>query len=366
LVRLAGTQPVNSTDRVRPAQSASQSPFTGPTGGTVEDISSPSPDRVLRVDLPAALVDRLDAAIASGLVGPSRKAVIASSLATQLDRVGAPTPDIQNPLGDGRPIAELARVSVTACSVFNDGDALVPDEALRGMHVRDFPSIWAAGLLTQMCQSGPVPWDRAVRALTDAAWELSDSIGNRRSPDGTKIAAQLPSNRVKRASAEQAFRDFTIGKLVDRGETIEGAGPFFTWKLAQIKLTEEQVLVAPTTACVELLHSVAGITLAFPHTEASARAFFRHLQQHARADWGALAETLRLAHAQPTRAQMLQAFRRARAWWTAAEVSTNVAGYVARCREWGLIEPKLIDGTYRTTTLGNAMLEDALRAVARP
>jgi hypothetical protein len=319
----------------------------------------------LRVDLPAELVDRLDAAIASGLVGPSRKAVIASSLSTQLDRVGAPSPIVQNPLGDGRPIAELAHVSWVACSTFNSGDALIADEALRGMHVRDFPSIWAAGLLTQMCQSGPVPWDRAVRALTDAAWELSDAIGSRRSPDGTKIAAQLPANRVKRASAEQAFRDFTIGKLVDRGDTIEGSGPFFNWKLAQVQLTEEHVLVAPTPACMALLSDIGPINLAFPHAEASTRVFFRHLQQHARADWGALAETLRLAHGQPTRAELLQAFRRARAWWTAAEVSTNVAGYVARCREWGLMDPKLVDGAYRTTALGDAILEEALRAVTK-
>ena len=34
---------------------------------------------------------------------------------------------------------------------------------------------------------------------------------------------------------------------------------------------------------------------------------------------------------------------------------TNCTGYVSRSREWGLVEPELVDGRYRLTQLGSTV-----------
>jgi hypothetical protein len=39
-------------------------------------------------------------------------------------------------------------------------------------------------------------------------------------------------------------------------------------------------------------------------------------------------------------------------------VSSLVQGYVARGREWGLIEPKQVDGRYWLTDFGRQQLEE--------
>ena len=55
---------------------------------------------------------------------------------------------------------------------------------------------------------------------------------------------------------------------------------------------------------------------------------------------------------EPSRLELVEVFQTARPDWTASVAATNTQGYVARAREWGLVESKQVAGTYRLTEFG--------------
>ena len=245
------------------------------------------------------------------------------------------------------------------------GLATITDSALPGLHARDYPSLWAAHELASICKEGPVRWDVARKELVKRAWEFGEQIGNARANDGSHLNALFPTNRLKPQSAENAFRDFVIGKVSDQNGHITATGPLFTWKICQVALREGRPSVGFTVEGIRLLDALFGLQLEVPHQNEETRVFFAYLATHATGDWRALMEVLRLCHAMPTRAEVLAAFRRAQPGWSDAQTSANVSGYVSRCREWGLIAPKQLKGRYQLTQLGNELLDTAMRAVVR-
>jgi hypothetical protein len=64
-----------------------------------------------------------------------------------------------------------------------------------------------------------------------------------------------------------------------------------------------------------------------------------------------------------TRRALLDRYSRSHPQWTANEVSTNVAGYVARAREWGLVEPHQLGGTYALTEHGKTKIDYRTKGV---
>jgi hypothetical protein len=51
--------------------------------------------------------------------------------------------------------------------------------------------------------------------------------------------------------------------------------------------------------------------------------------------------------------------------WSAPEVQTNLAGYVGRAREWGLLERKQTKGRYVATAQGPRLVREAMKTLAK-
>ena len=94
-----------------------------------------------------------------------------------------------------------------------------------------------------------------------------------------------------------------------------------------------------------------GLSLLFPHEPELAKIFFRHLKTRASADWMGFQAVLEHADSS-TRGLFVSSFGAKWPKWKHAEASTNAAGYVARAREWGLLEQKLVDRKYLLTEFG--------------
>jgi len=339
------------------------------TKGASEVANDDGPTRLVRVLLPATLVDRLDIAIDEGLGGfVERDQLIREATASylmELESGGQPKssagPRALLPLEDftllGRPASPQP---------LDAGLARVPEQALSGLHNRDYPSLWSVHQLAELCAAQPeglIRYDHAVKKIVRLGWEMGEQIGDRKSPDGSKLNALFPTNKAKPQSAESAFRDFGLGKISDRGTVVVATGPWFTWRMAQVIVRDNTFYIGVTSAGLELLGALKGLTLNLPHQEELARTFFTYLSRASTPDWRALMEILRLASTKPTRADLIQTFLRAKPHWSPAQASTNVSGYVARCREWGLLQPKLSGGRYGLTELGTTLLDDAVRAV---
>ena len=88
-----------------------------------------------------------------------------------------------------------------------------------------------------------------------------------------------------------------------------------------------------------------------PHR--GSRVFLDHLENHASADRLGFTEVVSAIGSDGSkRDEVMKHFEKQWPSWTPNEVSTNTAGYVARAREWGLVEAKQIDGQYKLTELG--------------
>jgi hypothetical protein len=59
-------------------------------------------------------------------------------------------------------------------------------------------------------------------------------------------------------------------------------------------------------------------------------------------------------------------FARARPDWSKSVASTNAQGYVARGREWGLIESRQVQGRYALTPFGEEQLGHMTSAQSDP
>lgn len=344
-----------------------------------------SETRTVSLELPSALLSRVDAFIASSAspfetidafvelaiveqLVPGRgdsytqSEIIPEKIVTKSTSRKTKSPSAPN-AGSLRERTLLGRPP--AIDPLLTGLAKVDTAALSGLHSRDYPSLWSATQLATLCVEGPIRWDRARKELVKRAWELGEFIGDARAEDGTKLDALFPTNHAKPQSAENAFRDFALGKISDRGTELSASGPLFTWGICQVALRDEKPAVGFTPQGLELLGALPNLSLQIPHSEDDARTFFTYLSRHAASDWRALMEVLRLAHASPTRAEVVATFHASQPTWSESQTSANVSGYVSRCREWGLVEPKQVKGRYFLTKLGEELLDAAVRSVVR-
>ncbi len=152
-------------------------------------------ERVVRVPLPAAQIRRMDDLILQGAGGlltrtefireaiESQIVELAYPMAGELSSADAPRAVRGMPategVGESGPQEELGNVLGGAVlAALGRGvsveptDLQVVDEALFGLHNRDFPSLWALRLLAQQASDGPISWTEFARNATDQAWEL--------------------------------------------------------------------------------------------------------------------------------------------------------------------------------------------------
>jgi hypothetical protein len=234
------------------------------------------------------------------------------------------------------------------------GEAVAKEEPLFGLHNRDYPSMRAAALLATLTRETPVAIADFFEAATRDAWDLALSLQRLERATKLKLTALLPSNPAKPQSAEDNYRTFAIGWIPRRvapGEPLTVAGPLFSWGVCGIKSggTRE---IALTTSGWALLKHLDGLTLAWPHEERYAERFCDFLRAQAPWDWECFALLLQQASEGAGRAELVDAFHQRHPAWTSVVASTNAAGYVARAREWGLIEPSLRARRYVLTELG--------------
>lgn len=247
-------------------------------------------------------------------------------------------------------------------NAFTGGEVELDGGTLFGMHNRDYPSIWAAYRLADQLCSGVVSYSAFVDSVTTEAWEYAEALKQIENLSGLKLTALFPTNREKPQSAAEGFRVFAIGSLLNgQGERIRGEGPLFAWRVCQAKRTQSAMLLGITAEGWELLRRLEGISLKLPHSSNLAEAFLSHLRRHAPGDWWGFATVLRAAREKPARVDLVQAFIDG-ADWSESVAATTAQGYVARAREWGLLEPRMVGGAYELTEFGADYEERAARA----
>jgi hypothetical protein len=363
-------------------------------------MERPIDERILKVPLPARLIREVDEAIVAGLGGYSTRAEFfrdaAEGLLLELKYEPAPDPAAPTARGakqasvertgsshegpdtsvtepgamreqDGRWISRIPRIEGTRLHLgelgepMTDGEAEVADEPLFGMHNRDYPSLWVAFRLAERTAHGPVPYDAFVDDVTEEAWEYAAALLELEEATGSKLTALFPTNQAKPQSARDGFRTFAVGSVVAGANGIRADGPAFAWRIFQVKRAQGgEIVLSLTEVGLELLKRLDGLSLETPHAASMAETFLRHVRTHAPGDWWGFQTVLSAVAEQPTRVELVDSFQRGRPDWSPNVAATNAQGYVARAREWGLVEPKQVGGRYGLTELGAGVLEGAL------
>lgn len=223
--------------------------------------------------------------------------------------------------------------------------------ALGGLHNRDYPTLWAADLLASLsaARGEPISWmhyvPRAASAARDFADQLS-ALDEDRALDDMKASTGFPKNPSKRLASEQRFTEHMLGNI-RQGRP---GGPLFTLALAGL-VDRTSDRIAPTKVGLTLLMALseAGITPRPPHPAEGWSLFREHIRTHARPEYDTWVGVLSQVAEQPSPPQLVAIFKDV---WPGATGQTHVSGYISRSREWGLVAPKLVDGTYRLTDLG--------------
>lgn len=349
-------------------------------------------ERVMRVPFSVDLIRQMDAVITEGRGGyETRREFIVDAVQERIleltvhDEVDAGAPASETPQVAGlgldaertarntdvshEPGAALAAVEDTQLDpppqgfviATEDAVDLCESRALFGLHNRDYPSLWALSFLARAASDRPVPIESFYEEVTEAAWKFGTLLKRLEERENAKYTALFPTNLEKRGAAETAFRMFAIGdyhrnKGSDPAD-VRTTGPLFTWQAARLVTQGDQLAIGLSSDGWNLVSGCAGLTVEEPHSEDLAFQFLDHLGKHSPADYAGFGELLNAIDADGcTRPELLAHFREIWPQWTDKEIATNAAGYVARSREWGLLQPNQIERRYRLTGLGGDTL----------
>lgn len=215
-----------------------------------------------------------------------------------------------------------------------------------GLHNRDLPSLWALDRLATAVTAAqrPVPWDEFVRscaalAVSVGVWfAQSDAV----SAATVRAGVGFPRPGAKARSSAERFVSASIGSR-------KGDGPFFLLGLAAV---DDQGCLSPTDPALALLGDLIamdGFGTRLPHPPPACRRWFAHLAEIAPEEEQVWRKLLKIVTQEPTRLELIAEFPE----WSGSQADTNSMGFISRSREWGLVEPNLIDGRYRLTPLGH-------------
>jgi Arc/MetJ-type ribon-helix-helix transcriptional regulator len=240
-------------------------------------------------------------------------------------------------------------------SAINDKTVLPAAEgpsANFGLHNRDLPTLWTLDWLGRLVErSGePIPWRHFETQIIPRAWAMGRQLQAVDIETGAAIknAAGFPTNTRKREASERRFFEHAAGAIAAHNR-----GPLFVFRAIGVhRVDDDNHLVAPTEAGVALLTDLVatGLTTLPPFPAKAWATFSAHLQEWAPEELTLWRRVLAVVAEEPDR----EALVRRCDWWTGSTADTNVASYIARGREWGLVEPKLVAGRYRLTELGQA------------
>jgi hypothetical protein len=113
--------------------------------------------------------------------------------------------------------------------------------------------------------------------------------------------------------------------------------------------------IAPTEQGLRLLGRLLDADLSdeLPHGPEVFWPWWSYLEEAAPDERRAWARVLRELRTGPTRVELISRFPE----WPGTTAETNCMGFVSRSREWGLVQPRLLDGRYLLTALGVALIE---------
>lgn len=330
--------------------------------------------RIMRIPLPVPLIREMDALMIKGLGGyATRGEFIVDAIQERLLELTIDgIEDAGRPPANLAPLEEVttepappkaATIQMTAIVVppsgftvgMDDNLAQPEGQSLFGLHNRDYPSLWALAKLAALTLERPIPVETYYTQVTDEAWKFGQLLLAIEKHTGAKQTALFPTNANKRKSAEMGFRTFAIGGYRGRPDNaFITSGPLFEWRVAALAAGDQkEPLIGVTAAGWSLLRALDGISVEEPHPAPAAAQFLAHLLDHAPADRAGFIEIGRaIGPDGATRQDVLDHVAEAWPDWTQNEVSTNSAGYIARAREWGLVEPKQTTTKYHLTPLG--------------
>ena len=344
--------------------------------------------RIMRIPLPVPLIREMDRVILNGVGGYSTRAefiidaIQERVLELTIEGVedagppppaqgGAPSepghpglPASRPPPSDAGPPATMEMTKLapreTGFSIWSGDDFSQPEgKALFGLHNRDYPALWALSRLAVMAHEKPIPITDYHKRVLQEAWDFGERLLAIEKRTGTKCTALFPTNPYKRQSAEARFLTFAIGTFRTSGnKAIITNGPLFEWRTVGLSGSVDKPRISLTATGWHLLTALGGLSVEEPHAPAPATAFLAHLQEHAPGDWRGFTEIMRaIGPDGSTRQKVLD--HAATQWpeWSRNQVSTNAAGYIARAREWGVVEPKQSKSQYHLTPFGTQLLK---------
>lgn len=344
--------------------------------------------RIVRIPLPVPLIREMDTVIINGIGGYSTRAefivdaIQERILELTIEGVEDAGPPPMAPRGapdkPGSPqtLASQPQVSdtgtpatietteltprATGFSVGSSDDLSQPEgEALFGLHNRDYPALWALSRLAEIAHEQPIPVTDYHKRVLQEAWEFGKRLLAIEKRTGTKCTALFPTNPDKRQSAETRFLTFAIGTFrIGGNNAVITRGPLYEWRTVGLSGSIDKLQISLTAAGWHLLAALRGLSVKEPHAPTLAKAFLAHLQKHAPADRRGFTEMIgAIGPYGATRHKVLD--HAATQWpeWSKNKVSTNAAGYIARAREWGLVEPKQSKSQYHLTPFGIELLK---------
>jgi hypothetical protein len=348
--------------------------------------------RVVRVPLPVSLIRRMDALLLERKGGyESRAEFIKEAVEAMVTEVQFGPPSDEEPNSEGRsvepaahslskPAAEAIPESMDQPAPFelslvptldftelrapsaevetlDEGEANPTDDSLWGMHNRDYPSIWAAFKLWE--QAKPMRFDHYRKLLLDEAWAFSDRLAPLERQMKLKLSALFPKNKDKPEASADSFFAFAVGSYSETLDGLRAGGPLFQWRICELRRSPGTgTEVGLTSIGLRLLENLEGLSLRLPHSEHATRVFLSHLQEHSPLDWWGFEQVMQGVREPATRSDLVSLVGGQRPQWKENVVATNVSGYVARAREWGLVADKQIEGRYALTPFGRTILEE--------
>jgi len=230
-------------------------------------------------------------------------------------------------------------------------DAEPLDIPLLGLHNRDFPSLWATARIAAICSNNAQDINFCFDEVVRTAWEFGKQLQTLESTGSQRYSALFPTNSKKRTSCENAFRTFAMGRVIS-GTILKTVGPLFQWRICGLIADAKGPRIGILRGALNLFKQLVGISAESPHSQDHALAFLEHLRSNASADFSMLMFILEVVSKKPTRQYLVTQVTTRDNNWSPEQGNSFAAGYVARAREWGLVEPKMLSGAYILTKFG--------------
>jgi hypothetical protein len=275
-------------------------------------------------------------AVSANGVGLASSAVVSDSSQSPAASIPSVVGKTVEPFETSTALA-LARISFPSEDLLrSEGIGPSPSEVTWGIHNRDFPTLWAAGMLSrELTTHESVDYQNWLAEAVDVAWRLAASLA-----DSDIDLSGFPMNLDKADKSESRFVRFFLGETA-------GHGPLFDLGLvAEV----ESGRVAMTLDGANVLAQLEGWapTVSRRPADDARDVFLSHLFWRVPADFNLMQEIVDLiSEGFSDRDTLIAEIGSRNAGWSSGVTTTNVAGFIGRARQWGLIERRQTNRRYQ-------------------